>query len=130
MTKFYVIDELDRRLHPHMTKNVLDIFLSNSVDRPSQLIVTTHESSLLDLDMIRRDEIWFIQKDVDGSSKVYSLEEFAPRHDMDVAKGYLHGRFGAIPIVPSYNVLEWAKINMARGNSRRRKHHTIPIGKK
>ncbi len=107
--KVYVIDELDRRLHPHMTKNILDIFLTNSVGKPSQLVVTTHESSLLDLDLVRRDEIWFVQKDRSGASQVYSLEEFAPRRDIDIQKGYLQGRFGAIPIIPSFNVLEWAK---------------------
>lgn len=107
--RVYVIDELDRRLHPHMTKNIVDIFLNNSVNQPSQMIVTTHESSLLDLDLVRRDEIWFVEKDHRGSSSLYSLEEFAPRYDMDIEQGYLQGRFGAIPIVPSYNVLEWAK---------------------
>ena len=107
--KVYIIDELDRRLHPHMTKNILDIFLNNTVGRPNQLIVTTHESGLLDLDLIRRDEIWFVLKDQNGMSKLYSLEEFGPRLDMDIQKGYLRGRFGAIPIIPSYNILDWVK---------------------
>lgn len=106
--KVYVIDELDRRLHPHMTKNIVDIFLTNSVERPSQLIVTTHESSLLDLELVRRDEVWFIEKDNSGCSRVYSLEEFAPRYDMEIEKGYLRGRFGAIPIIPSFNTIDWA----------------------
>ena len=107
--RVYVIDEIDRSLHPHMTRNILDIFLANGEGQPSQLIVTTHESSLLDLDLLRRDEIWFIEKDRYSASSVYSLEEFAPRYDMDIEKGYLQGRFGAIPIVPGYNVLEWAR---------------------
>jgi len=107
--RVFVIDELDRRLHAHITYNILDIFLTNSVNKSSQMIVTTHESSLLDLDLVRRDEIWFIEKDGTGASSVYSLEEFAPRFDIDIEKGYLNGRFGAIPILPSYNVLEWAK---------------------
>lgn len=107
--KVYFVDELDRRLHPHMTKNLLEIFLNNTIHRPKQLIVTTHESGLLDLDLVRRDEIWFVEKDNNGISSVYSLEEFAPRYDVDVQRGYLQGRYGAIPIVPSYNVLEWAR---------------------
>ena len=107
--RVFVIDELDRCLHAHMTYNILDIFLTNSANKSSQMIVTTHEASLLDLDKVRRDEIWFIEKDRTGASSVYSLEEFAPRFDMDIEKGYLNGRFGAIPILPSYNVLEWAK---------------------
>ncbi len=105
----FVVDELDRSFHAQMTQNILDIFLSNSVGKPCQLIVTTHEAGLLNLDILRRDEIWFIEKDRYAASQVYSLEEFAPRNDMDIEKGYLHGRFGAIPILPSYNVVDWAK---------------------
>ena len=105
----FVIDEIDGSLHAQMTRNILDIFLSNSIERPSQLIVTTHESGVLDLNLLRRDEIWFIEKDRYAASKVYSLEEFAPRYDADIQRGYLNGRYGAIPILPSYNVLEWAK---------------------
>ena len=105
----FVIDELDRQLHAHMTVNLLDIFLNNTANLPSQMIVTTHESGLLDLDLLRRDEIWFIEKDRHSASQVYSLEEFAPRYDVDVERSYLFGRYGAIPILPSYNVLEWAR---------------------
>ena len=104
----FVVDELDQRLHAQMTAKLLEIFLDNSVDKPSQLIVTTHESGLLDLDLLRRDEIWFIEKDRYSASQVYSLEEFAPRYDVDVQRGYLGGRYGAIPVLPSYNVLDWA----------------------
>ena len=107
--RVFVIDELDRQLHTHMTYNILDVFLTNSANKSSQMIVTTHESSLLDLDLLRHDEIWFIEKDSAGASDVYSLEEFAPRFDKGIEKGYLHGRFGAIPILPSYNILEWAE---------------------
>ena len=104
-----VVDELDLRLHPHMTRNILEIFLDNSVGKRSQLIATTHEASLLDLDLLRKDEIWFVEKDSDGNSTVYSLDEFVPQFGKDIRSAYLQGRFGAIPIVPSYNVLEWAK---------------------
>jgi uncharacterized protein len=71
--------------------------LSKNVD--SQLIVTTHESSLLDLTLLRRDEIWFTEKNSYGESTVYSLEEYKPRFDNDVRKAYLMGRFGATPNV-------------------------------
>jgi len=103
----FIIDEIERSLHAQMTRNILDIFLSNSAGQPSQLIVTTHESALLDLDLLRRDEIWFIEKDRYAASQVYSLDEFATRPDMDIEKGYLRGRFGAIPLLPSYNLLDW-----------------------
>ena len=110
-SKVLVIDELDLRLHPHMTRNVLEIFLANSATKRSQLIATTHEASLLDLDLLRRDEIWFVEKDEEGVSTIYSLDEFVPQYGKDIRSAYLQGRFGAIPIVPSYNILEWAQHN-------------------
>jgi AAA15 family ATPase/GTPase len=102
-----VIDELDRSLHPHLSYKVLELFLNNGREKKSQLIVTTHESSLLNLDLLRRDEIWFVEKNKDGVSNVYSLEEFAPRYDNDIQKGYLLGRFGAIPFIKSVESLGW-----------------------
>ena len=64
----------------------------------SQLIITTHESKTLDFDLVRRDEIWFAEKDKNGNSKIYSLEEFKDiaRFDRKIDKAYLEGRFGAI----------------------------------
>jgi len=105
--RVYVIDELDRRLHAILSYKLLEMFLQKSGTRPSQLVVTTHESTILDLKLLRRDEIWFVEKDVSGVSTVYSLEEFTPTYGKDIAKGYLQGRFGAIPIIPSLNNLDW-----------------------
>ncbi len=93
----YVIDELDRSLHPNLCLELMRQFLAR--DGKDQLLVTTHESSLLNLDVLRRDEIWFTEKNAEGASTAYSLEEFAPRYDKDVQKGYLLGRFGAIPLL-------------------------------
>ncbi len=95
--KVYVIDEIDRSLHPEITNTFMKMFLSITKNNKSQLVVTTHESGLLNLDLIRRDEIWFTEKNKDGVSKLYSLEEFQPRFDKDIRKGYLIGRFGGIP---------------------------------
>lgn len=97
--RVFIIDELDRSLHPHVSREILRLFLSNKPEQMSQLMVTTHESTLLDLDLLRRDEIWFVEKDQDGASTIYSLEEFAPRYDKDIRKGYLLGRFGSIPLI-------------------------------
>lgn len=97
--KVYVIDELDRSLHAEITTRLVSSFLALTVNRPSQLIVTTHESNLLNLDLLRRDEIWFVQKDQRGQSSLYSLEEFKTRFDKDIRKGYLVGRFGGVPIL-------------------------------
>lgn len=104
-----VIDEIDRSLHAHQTYGLLEIFLENTAYRPSQFIVTTHESGILDLDLLRPDEIWFLEKDGQGASALYSLEEFRPNYHSDIRSEYLQGRFGAIPILPSYNILDWAK---------------------
>lgn len=95
--RVFVIDELDRSLHPNLCYQLIEEFLSSQ--NKNQLIVTTHESSLLTFDLIRRDEVWFVEKNQQGSSTVYSLEEFTPRYDNDVQKGYLLGRFGAIPFI-------------------------------
>lgn len=106
--RIYIIDELDRSLHSTLSYKILELFLNNKKRRESQLIVTTHETGLLNLNLLRRDEIWFIEKDKTGASTVYSLEEFAPRYDKDIRKGYLLGRFGAIPIVQNVSDLGWA----------------------
>lgn len=96
--KVFVVDELDRSLHPKLSYELVKIFLENEVSE-SQLIATTHESHLLDLDLLRRDEIWFVEKDKNGASHVYSLEEYKPRYDKGIEKGYMAGRYGAIPIL-------------------------------
>jgi hypothetical protein len=95
--RVFIVDELDRSLHPAICYQLLQQFLAQPAK--SQLIVTTHESNLLDFDLLRRDEIWFVEKDQGGASRVYSLEEFTPRYDKDIQKGYLLGRFGAIPVI-------------------------------
>ena len=97
--RIYVVDEIERSLHPNLVQQFLRLFL-NSTPK-GQLIVTTHESNLLDFDLLRRDEIWFMEKTKSGASTIYSLEEFAPRSDFDIQKGYLLGRYGGIPNLPS-----------------------------
>ena len=93
---------MDRSLHPNLCYELIELFLKNESEN-TQLIATTHESNLLDLDLLRRDEIWFIEKDNQGASNIYSLEEFTPRYDKDIQKGYLLGRFGAIPMIGKSN---------------------------
>ena len=105
----FVIDELDRSIHAHLTCKVVELFLTNDGNNQSQLVVTSHDTGLLDLDLLRRDEIWFIEKERSGASSLYSLEEFNLPKDMDIEKGYHHGRFGAIPINPSLNSLDWLR---------------------
>lgn len=93
-----IIDELDRRLHPLLTRLFVQTSLDCRDDDPQgQLLFTTHDTNLLDLDLLRRDEIWFVEKDDAGATHLASLAEWKIRPDLEVEKGYLNGRFGAIP---------------------------------
>lgn len=96
--KTYVIDELDRCLHPSLTYKFVDTYLQLAAKRKIQLIVTTHESRLLDFDLLRRDEIWFVNKRKSGESDIYSLEEYNARFDQKIDKAYLEGRYGGVPV--------------------------------
>ena len=95
--KVFIIDELDRCLHPQLTVKFIQLFLEKAKELNNQLIVTTHESRLLDFEILRRDEIWFVNKDK-GSSNLYSLEEYNERFDKKIDKAYLDGRYGGVPI--------------------------------
>ncbi len=96
--KVYVIDEINRKFHPLLTRKFVEEFLELAETRNIQLIVTTHESQLMDLSLLRRDEINFINKDEDGYSSIYSLDNYDVRFDKKVVNEYLKGRYKAIPI--------------------------------
>jgi AAA15 family ATPase/GTPase len=95
----YFIDEIDRSMHPLLIWKFVEAFLAACNSQKSQLIVTTHESNLLDLDLLRRDEIWFAEKDATLSTHLYSLSDFKIRKDLEIRKHYLTGRFGAVPFL-------------------------------
>ncbi len=97
-SKTYVIDEIDRCLHPQLTYKFVETFLKLAKERNVQLIVTSHESRLLDSELLRRDEIWFVEKNKDGETRLYSLEEYNIRFDQKIDKAYLEGRYGGVPI--------------------------------
>lgn len=101
----FFIDEIDRSMHPILAKQFLEFFLKSCQGGRHQIIITTHESNLLDLDMLRRDEIWFAEKDQAGASHIYSLADFNVRTDQDIRKRYLQGRYGAIPFLGDLNTL-------------------------
>ena len=98
----YVIDELHRSLHPKLTRKFIKEFLKISKMTKRQLIMTTHESRLLDLNLVRRDEVWFVEKKHDSDSELYSLEHFAERGDKRIDRMYLDGRYGAVPIFDTF----------------------------
>lgn len=103
----FIIDEIDQSLHPALLKALVHKIMSDETTK-GQLIFTTHESNLLDLEIFRQDEIWFVEKDKKtGGSQLYSLSDFKPRYDLDIRKGYLKGRFGAIPFLARLEDLKW-----------------------
>lgn len=104
--KVYVVDELDRSMHPLLICKIVELISKSK--RDGQLIFSTHESNLLNTDYFRTDEIWFVEKtNIEQETKLYSLNEFTPRLDMNFSKGYLNGRFGAIPFLASIKDLNW-----------------------
>ena len=104
--KVIFLDELDRRLHPLLSRNFVQVAMTCR-DKKNQLIFTTHDTNLLDLDLLRRDEIWLVEKSEQGVSSLYSLAEFKMRPDIKIEKGYLNGRFGAIPFFGNPQNLGW-----------------------
>lgn len=93
------VDELDRSLHPHMTRFLVGLFHGEGNDKNAQLVFTTHDTTLLDADLLRRDQIWFVEKDEQHSSHFYSLIDYSPRKEEALERGYLKGRYGAIPFI-------------------------------
>lgn len=102
-----LIDEIDQSLHPALLYALVSKIMNDDTTK-GQFIFTTHESNLLDLKIFRQDEIWFAEKDKkSGSTHLYSLNDFKPRNDLDIRKGYLNGRFGAIPFLAHLEDLNW-----------------------
>ena len=106
--KVFVIDELNRSLHPQMTIKFVETFLKFSEKKMTQLIITTHESNLMDLNILRRDEIWFAEKEKNNDTSLYTLEKFKIRYDKVVAKDYLAGRYGAVPVFQDFEYV-WGR---------------------
>lgn len=105
----FIIDEIDQSLHPALLKALITKVMNEPTTK-GQLIFTTHESNLLDLDVFRQDEIWFVEKDNElKCSRLYSLSDFKPRYDLDIRRGYLKGRFGGIPFLANLEELNWSE---------------------
>lgn len=93
------VDELDRSLHPLMSRFLVGRFQGSANRRDAQLVYTTHDTSLLDSDLLRRDQVWFVEKDENRSTRLYSLLEYRPRKEEALERGYLKGRYGALPLI-------------------------------
>ena len=99
-TTFFV-DEIDKSLHPILVRYIVSLFLDPEINKNNaQLIANTHDTNLLDLELLRRDEIWFTERDFkNGKTNMYPLTDFSPRKKENIEKAYILGRFGAIPFV-------------------------------
>jgi len=93
-----IVDELDTGLHPQLVRALVDLFHTQN-PRNAQLIFNSHDVSLLRGELFDRDQIWFIEKDRSGASQLYPLLDFLGQPNEDLERGYLHGRFGAVPLI-------------------------------
>jgi len=95
-----VVDELNNSLHPTMMQFLIRLFHNHTLNkRGAQLIFTTHDSSILDQTLLRRDQIWLIQKDHEQATQLYPLTDFRPRQNEALQRDYLEGRYGALPSI-------------------------------
>jgi len=100
-----LVDELEASLHPHLVRELLKWFQNSKLSGVgAQLIFTTHDTSLLDPELFRRDQIWFTEKDEHGGTRLYSMLDYKPRKGEAMQKGYLSGRYGALPIIKSFEL--------------------------
>ncbi|MCP4129537.1 MAG: ATP-binding protein [bacterium] len=104
--KVFFIDEIERSIHPLLIKELVKKF-SLDTRTMGQLMFTTHESNLLDQEIFRQDEIWFAEKDKNGSTDLYSISDFKEHKTTDIRKGYLNGRYGSIPFLANLRDLNW-----------------------
>lgn len=93
-----IVDELDSSLHTLLVRRLIGMFQNPKLNpHGAQLIFSTHDTSLLDQTLFRRDQIWFTEKDSSQATKLYPLSDFSPRNKEALERGYLAGRYGAVP---------------------------------
>lgn len=98
--KRVVVDELDSKLHPLLVRKIITLFNSSKTNpNGAQLLFTTHDTYLLGAGLLRRDQIWFTQKDGVGATSLYSLAEYKVRSNAAFDRDYINGRYGATPII-------------------------------
>jgi len=98
-----LIDELESSLHPTLVRELVRLFNSSKLNpKGAQIIFTTHSTNLLDLDLLRRDQVWFTEKTSVGATRLYPLSDYQPRKKQNIEIGYMGGRFGAIPFLDEH----------------------------
>ena len=94
------VDELNNSMHPLMVRFLIGLINNQEINKNNaQLIFSTHDTSVLDNELFRRDQIWFVEKDSKNSTRLYPLSDFTPRKGEALEKGYLKGRYGALPFI-------------------------------
>jgi hypothetical protein len=100
------VDELDASLHPQLALAPVHVFNNPKLNPGgAQIIFTTHDTNILDKASLRRDQIWFTEKDDEGATHLYPLTDFKPRKNENLERGYLQGRYGAVPFFASTDFL-------------------------
>jgi len=116
-----IVDELDSKLHPNLVGKLVELYNSSTTNQLyAQLIFNTHDTNLLNADLFRRDQIWFTEKDRYGAAKLYSLSDFKSdvRRNDNFAQNYVHGRYGAIPILNEFSRLFVTQIPSINDNTK------------
>jgi len=94
------VDEIGANMHPVLLRSLVKAVHTTSASPPgAQVVLTTHDTNLLDGGLFRRDQVWFTEKDKTGATDLYPLTDYKPRKDEALQKGYLAGRYGAIPFL-------------------------------
>ena len=114
-SKVFVVDEIERSLHPSLVYRIFQLFLDTCTQTNSQLVVTSHETTLMTQNLLRKDEIWFMEKSEQGESGITPLEEYKVRFDKELRGSYLEGAFGGIP---KFDNEEMQKLSQELINSR------------
>jgi len=103
--KTLLVDEVEASLHPYLVRELINVVQKSKVGKTgAQLIFATHDTTLLDPELFRRDQIWFTEKDKHSSTHLYPLSDYKPRKGEAMQKGYLAGRYGAIPIIEAFEL--------------------------
>lgn len=99
--KVILVDEFDKSMHPYISKYIVELFNDSDINKKNaQLIFNTNDTNLLDLELLRRDQIWFTEKNpISEESTLYALDDFSVRKFENIEKGYLLGRYGAVPFL-------------------------------
>lgn len=116
------VDELETSMHPLMVRELLRLFFSEKENpNGAQILFTTHNPLLLDATLLRRDQVWFTDKDDDGEAHLYPLTDYSPRKGESLVRGYMSGRYGAVPFVPA-GLLGTFEVHEMLGKAEKEEH--------